>query len=344
MNVANDFARETAGGCSELTKQSAVAVGYGPIGDIAADTAGGGALVVTNYADDSVSVVDTETLTVDSTVYVGGEPLVAAVADNRVYVAAGSASYDAVAVVDTDAKAVIATYPLDLSIRAIAVGPDRKRVFVSRTRGDGADVAVIDTTTDEVTPIEIPMRAAMTIDAVRVSPDGQRLYVAASDTYAAKLVVVDAEEARVVDTVPVLAPIRDVAVSPDDAAVYLLTCDPRRGGAVITIDASTHRIAGTVAFGGFPSQMTLSADGTRAYIVDRMHVAVMCTVTNGIVENLAVGAQPSCVATSPDGTRLYVADYAGVITAFSVSAAVTVPNVQAMAMDVADVRELEPAV
>lgn len=41
------------------------------------------------------------------------------------------------------------------------------------------------------------------------------------------------------------------------------------------------------------------------------------------------------------------ADYDGVITAFSVAAAVTVPNFQAMAMDVVDVpdvRELEPAV
>ncbi|MBV8930205.1 MAG: YncE family protein [Mycobacteriaceae bacterium] len=347
MNTANNSARIHTGSDSELTEVQSITVAHGAIGDIAADTTGGAPLVVANYGDDSISLVNTETVTVDWTVDVGGEPLAVAVADNRVYVGTASASYDCVAVVDTDSASVIATYPLELTIRDIAVSPDGKRVFVTRTSRSTSDVAVIDITADEVSTIAIPTRAAMTVDAVRVSPCGQRLHVAMSDTYAGNVVVVETDTARVVDTVPLLAPIRDLALSPDGDFAYVLSCDPRRGGAVVTVNLKSRRIASAVEVGGFPSQLVLSADGTRAYIVDRQQIAAMCMVTNEIIETVPVGTQPSCVALMPAAAMLYVADCGGGVTTFSVEPAVTLPKFQEMALGVigaSEVRELEPAV
>ncbi len=80
------------------------------------------------------------------------------------------------------------------------------------------------------------------------------------------------------------------------------------------------------------------------YVVYRDAVAVLCLITNEIVDTLAVDAQPSCVATSPDGTRLYVADYSGRITVFEVAAQPSfddVLDVETVALS--EVRELEPA-
>ena len=78
------------------------------------------------------------------------------------------------------------------------------------------------------------------------------------------------------------SPIRDIAFA--DGIAYVLTSDRARGGAVEVIDLSTGRITDTVELGlGAPTQMTMSADNTRAYIVDYDHVTVLCTLTLKIV-------------------------------------------------------------
>ena len=93
-------------------------------------------------------------------------------------------------------------------------------------------------------------------------------------------------------------------------------------------------------------QMALSSDGSRLYIADYQHVAVMCTEINSIVDKLTVTAEPSCVAISPDGTRLYIADHAGAITVMSVAADSTELEAELMAMNLSTtpaLPRLEPA-
>jgi YVTN family beta-propeller protein len=324
-----------------------VRTGRGPIADIAFDTTGGtDTLVLTNYDDDSVSVIDAASLTV-VTVAVGGEPFAATLADHRAYVGTASASHDWISVIHTRTKKVVATYPLALRVTAVAVDPHHKRVFVGATgrdvAGDVADLAIIDTTTDEVARLEIASAAGVVADAVRVGPDGRRVYVAVSDGVGGNLVVVDTDSARAIATVPIGSPIRDVAVSADGTTIDVLIWDPDRGGAVAVVDAATHEIAARIAVGGSGTQMTLSPDGTRAYIVDADQVAVVCTLTNATVDAITVDARPSCVAASTDGTRLYVADYAGAVTALSVAPAAWVYS-EPLVGELTEARELLPAV
>jgi YVTN family beta-propeller protein len=92
--------------------------------------------------------------------------------------------------------------------------------------------------------------------------------------------------------------------------------------------------------------MALSSDGTRLYIADYEHVAVLSTETNSVVDTLTVTAEPSCVAVSPDSRRLYIADHAGAITVMSVAAGPTELETELMTMNVGTVpelRKLEPA-
>ncbi len=320
----------------DITYVGDIAVRRGPIGDIAA---GAGSVVVTNYGDDSISLLNVDTLMVEDTIGVDGEPFAAVVTDDRVYVNTSSASFDGVSVIDTNTMTVIATYPLAFGVTALAISPDGKRIYAGRTGRDHVDVAVIDTTADRVGTIDIATGAGIGIDAVDVDPAGKRVYVATTDARGSQLVVVDTETARVERTVWVGSPIRDLAFA--DGTAYVLTSDRTRGGAVCVIDLSTNRITDTIELGGAPTQMILSPDKTRAYIVDYDQVVVLCTLNLEVVNSVTFSARPSCVAVSPDGGRLHVADYAGGVTVFAVTSTLPLLYSQFMATDPIALPELQ---
>jgi DNA-binding beta-propeller fold protein YncE len=326
----------------DVTPLDPVEVRRGPIGDVAANAA---TVVVTNYGHDSVSFVNSDTLVVEDTIGVPGEPFAVVVSDDRTYVSTSSASHDAVSVIDTNTRTVITTYPLAFGVTALAVSPDGKRVYAGRTGHDHVDVAVIDTTAERVGTIDIASGAGIGLDAITVDPTGKRLYVATTDARGSQLVVVDAETARVDRKVWVGSPIRDICFA--DGTAYVLTSDRARGGAVSVIDMATNRITDTIELGvGAPTQMTLSPDKTRAYIVDYDHVAVLCTLTHAVVNTVTIDARPSCVTVTSDGGRLFIADYAGDINAFSVDSSLPLLYSQLVATEpisLSEPRALEPA-
>ncbi|MDT5135574.1 MAG: hypothetical protein QOE41_4885, partial [Mycobacterium sp.] len=81
---------------SEFAELGSVAVGHGPIADVVVDP-GSSTLAVTNYRDNTVALIDGDDLTAGPATNIGGEPVGAAVADGRLYVATTSASYDSIA-------------------------------------------------------------------------------------------------------------------------------------------------------------------------------------------------------------------------------------------------------
>jgi YVTN family beta-propeller protein len=341
MGTADSHVNDEAHVDPYIASIGTVAIRRGPIGDIAA----GASVVVTNYGDDSVSFVNPDTLAVEDTIGVPGEPFAAVVSDDRAYISTSSASYDAVSVIDTNTRTVITTYPLAFGVTALAVSPDSKRVYAGRNGHDHVDVAVIDTTAERVGTIDIATGAGIGVDAIAIDPTGKRLYVATTDARGSQLVVVDAETARVNRKVWVGSPIRDLAFA--EGTAYALTSDRIRGGAVSVIDMSTNRITDTIELGiGAPTQMTLSPDKTRAYVVDYDHVAVLCTLSHEVVNAFTVDARPSCVATSFDGGWLYVADYTGDVSVFSVTSTIPQLYVHFGVTDqiaLRELRELEPA-
>jgi YVTN family beta-propeller protein len=291
-----------------------VAVRRGPIGDIAA----GDVVVVTNPGHDSISFLNPDGLVREQTIGVPGEPFGVVISGDRAYVSATSASHDSVSVIDTNTRTVIATYPLAFGVTALAISPDGKRVYAGRTGDNHVDVAVIDTTAERVGTIDIASGAGIGIDAITVDPTGKRVYVATTDVRGSQLVVVDAETARVDRKIWIGSPIRDLAFA--DGTAYVLTSDRANGGAISVVEMSTNRITDTIELGiGAPTQMLLSPDKTRAYVVDYDHVAVVCTLTHEVVTTVTVDARPSCVAVDSDGGRLVVGDYDGDVTVFAVA-------------------------
>jgi YVTN family beta-propeller protein len=320
-----------------------IAVKHGAIADLAVST-DGSTLVATHSGDGSVSIIDTAAMTIDAIVAVP-EPSMVSAADRRAYVAAADQNNDGIAVIDTESKRVIAAHPLAESAMDVAVSHDGTRIFAGQAGRHGATLAVINSF-GRTSTIEVANGPGFTVDAVRVSPNGRLVYVGTSDAPSGKLLVVDAHEGRVIHTVPVPSPIRDVALTRDGALAYVATFDTHWGGSVDVIDTAINEITAKVGIGGAPMQIALSPDGTRAYIAAYEHVAVLCTEYNSVVDTIGVTAEPSCVAVSPDGGRLYIADHSGAVTALSVSPDISTLETELMAMTstARESRALEPVV
>lgn len=342
--VANNNARAKAkrAGAQALRGTMDIAqVGRGTIADIAESM---GQLVATSYADSIVSLIEPRSRSIRD-IAVDGEPFAVVATDDRAYVAVSGAEFDGIAVIDVATGAELAAYPLASGVSALAVSPDGKRVFAGRAGDAYIDVAVIDITADRVGTIEIATGAAISIDALAVDHTGRRLYVATTDEMGSQLVVVDTETARIRNTIVIGAPIRSLALGPDNTA-YVLTSDLTARGEVHVVDLAAGRVRGRFSVGDAPTQLVLGADGTRAYVVDYNRVSVFCTQTNVVIDTITADVQPSCVTVSRDGSRLYVADVAGDVTAVAVEAPKPLLYSQFMAtgsVAMHEVRALEPA-
>jgi len=307
-----------------FTVTAEIAVQRGAISGIAVSP-DGTLLTVTHYGDDSFSLIDTVSNAVALTVVDIDEPFAIAVSDTpqrRAYLSTVSTAYDSVLAFDMDDIRVVSAHPVAHSVTDLAVSPDGMRVYASRTAVNGADVAILDTATGTEDAIGIAATAGTTAECVRVSPDGRRLYAAANGPSAAELVVIDTQSKHVLNTVEIGSPIRDIALSRDGATAYVGSCSPDFGAVLDVLETRTGAIANTYKIGeiaGYLTQLALSRDGRRAYLVGDSGVTVWSTATHDVIGSIVTGAQPSCATESPDGNRLYIADYSGAITVLTVA-------------------------
>ncbi|MHA7648449.1 YncE family protein [Mycobacterium sp. ML4] len=328
-----------------------IRVNRGPISGIATSP-DGSRLLVTNYGNDTLAVIDTESWRVVETVAGVEEPFAVAVdGGDRAYVSTVSPAYDAVKVIDLATNSVVASHAVALSVSDLAAGPDGRHVYISRNGARGADVAALDTVSGAVQVIDIATAAGTTTECLRVSADGGRLYVGVNGPAGGQLVVIDtgltpAESGRarwrrknagsgakaaqrrtgptVIGAIEIGLPVRDVAVSPDGGSAYVVSSGPE--AAVIDIvDTRNNKIAGTRKIAeatGLITRLTLSADGDRAYLVSDESVTMLCTRTQDVIDSLDVVTAPSCVLESRDGRFLYIADYSGAVTVAPIAAGV----------------------
>lgn len=331
-NVSETNGRQAAHEVVEIAVE--IAVDAGPISGLAISR-DGSRLVATHYGADSVSVIDTDTLRVVDTIDGVDEPFAIAMAGDRAYVSTVSAAYDSIQVIDVPTNAVVATHPLALSVSDLAVDPAGRHVYAGRNAADVADLAVLDTETGRVRAITVADGAAT--ECVRVSPDGSRAYVGVNGPAGGRLVVIattarpakaggrknkkrttgERTALRVIGTVEIGLPIRDVALSPDGAIAYVASCAPAVGVVLDMVDTRTNKITHTHKvgeIGGILTGMTLSAAADRAYLISDDNVTVLCTRTHDVLATLGAGLRPSCAVESPDGKRLYIGGYSGAVS------------------------------
>jgi YVTN family beta-propeller protein len=156
-----------------------------------------------NNVTNNVSVIDTVTNTVITTVPVGDGPFGLAVSpDGSVVYVANNDTGNNVSVIRTADNTVVATIAAGNDPRGIVFSPDGTRAYVANQgpgAGTPASVSVIDTATRTV--IDTFIVSATQYTNIGISPDGRRLYV--PDTVGATVHIVDAATGALVATVPI---------------------------------------------------------------------------------------------------------------------------------------------
>lgn len=292
-----------------------------------AQTSRGPFAYISNYTDNTVSVIDTATNTVTATISLspsGGRapwPIGVAVhpTGERVYTAnvgiflrgAGSVS-----VIDTSTNTEVTkiTGPLDAfpygfcGINGIALNPEGTRLYFGHVPECGGrhrenQVVVVDTATNEVIAAVDAGPGHGIPSGIAVNPSGTRVYMAIP--IADALSVIDAVNQTPVAWIPVGRMPYGVAVNPSGTKAYVANL---WSNSVSVIDTATNTVVATIPVAVEPSAVALNPTGTRLYVTNTRDrtVSVIDTATHTEIATVSVGVGPAGVAVNPAGTRAYI--------------------------------------
>jgi YVTN family beta-propeller protein len=288
---------------------------------------------VTNQISNSVTVIDTPTNTVVTTIALTGcdgscsTPAGLAVTPDgsRVYVA--NEGNGTVSVISTSTNTVSATITLptcsELCLSApigVAITPDGLHAYVTdpghfaidvidTNPGDGGTFNTV-TTSITATTIISPFSIAIT-------PNGAFAYATefmqGSDTTTTNVNMISTATNAVVATIAVGNDPSGVAVNPNGSTVYV-TNNTSGSVSVFAAGNTNPPSPSTITVGTGPYSVAFTPDGTLAYVVNRGAdtVSVITTSTNTVASTISSGfcavGQLVQIAITPNGTDAYVAD------------------------------------
>lgn len=273
-----------------------IPVGHAPI--LAEITPDGRHVYVTNFDSSSVSVIDTTTRSVITTISVTSGPWGVAVSPDglRAYVACFGTN--TVAVIDTTTHQITASIPGLNKPLDLVVSPDGSRLYVASQGGNRVDV--ISTATDTVVA-SVPVGTGPR--NVAVTPDGTEVYVTEEGANAVD--VIDTSTHTVIATLTGFVFPRGVAVSPDGQRVYVTEYG---GNKLDIIDTATHSVVDTITGLPIPFGVAVSHDGLLAYVArdGDDSVSVIDLVRNEITDTVPGFHAPSWLVVTPDDLEVYV--------------------------------------
>jgi predicted alpha-1,2-mannosidase len=253
---------------------------------------------VSNYSDNTVTPVDTQTDTAGPPIPVGSGPDGMIVTGGLLFVANNNSNN--VTVIHTTTNAVVATIPVGSVAADVSATPDGKTVWVSNF-GSGTVQPIDVATLTAGTPVTVGTNP----ERLAVSPDGTQLWVAnqGSGTVSDVSLATD----TVTHTIAVGAEPFGVAVTSDSQQVYITN-----GGSstVSVISAATDTVTDTIATGSDPQYVQISPNGDTAYVADFGAGGVTpITVATGTAGTfIATGSGAYAVGFNPAGTIAWVVD------------------------------------
>ena len=211
---------------------------------------------VSDYSDNTVTPVDTQTDTAGPPIPVGSGPDGMIVTGGLLFVANNNSNN--VTVIDTMTNAVVKTIPVGSIAADVSATPDGKTVWVTNF-GDGTVQPIDVATLTAGTPVTVGTQP----ERLAVSPDGTRLWVANQGS--GTVSDISLATGAVTHTIAVGAAPFGVAVTPDSQRVYITN-----GGSssVSVIDAQTDTVTSTMPVGADPQYVQISPGGAMAYVAD----------------------------------------------------------------------------
>jgi YVTN family beta-propeller protein len=264
---------------------------------------------VANDVSHNVTVFDTATNTVVSTIDVGSANNPASVVvspdGHTVYVANNPVIHGegTVSVIDAATQNIVGTIQTGGGPYGIAITPDGATLYVTNFYALPADnVFVIDTASQTVIQ---SIAVGSFPHGIAISKDGASVYV--TNAFSNTVSVIDTVTNTVTATIPVGTLPHGISLSPDGSFAYVSN---RGSGSISVLDTNTNAVIGTIPLTAGLEGVAFSQDGSRAYVCHQQadFVSIIDTATNTVIGTISVGINPFGMALGPDGRYLYVAN------------------------------------
>ena len=255
---------------------------------------------VGNFADSTVSVIDTADGKVVATVPVATGPHGMAIApDGRTVYVTGDGS-SSLSIIDTSTDRVAKTVEVGKAPNGITLTPDGKFLLVTVYAEDR--VAFLDTATQAV----VASVAVPKPHTVSISPDGKLAYVTTQDPGHFALTVVDLAARTVARSIPLEKTPRDAEFG-HDGKFYFTQAGV---SAVAVLDPASDKIVAEIQTGVSPHFVNVFHGAPLGMVVVQGpgEVLLFDPATDKPVRSIAVGKQPHWIDASADGKRLYVSN------------------------------------
>jgi YVTN family beta-propeller protein len=281
-------------------------------------------IYVSNYNDQTVSVIDGTQNTITATIPVPGYPAGIGVnsTTNTVYVALGAQSgAGSLAVINGTTNSVTTTVPVDQAPFAVAVNPTTNMIYVTNNFGavagqnnDGT-VSVINGSTNA---LATTFHVGVNPSGVAIDPATNYLYVTiynfdGSGSGATSVKVLDGTAGTVLGSVTPSAPPWLIDINPTTHRAYVTESGPFGGNNVDVIDittASSPTLVAAVPVGADPYGVAVDATDNLVYVSNYggNTVSVIDGLSNTVRQTIPVGSNPQGVAFNPAAASAYIAN------------------------------------
>lgn len=259
---------------------------------------------VPNSGSNTVSVINTTTDTVVSTLPVGKIPVGVAVSLDGKWVYVTNFGNDetpghTVSVIDTATEEVRSMNIEGRKPSGVAVYPNMLKIYVAAFLNK--QVRAVDLITNSDPGIDVGLNPY----GIAITPDGKWVYVTNRGNNTVS--VINTETNNVVKTIHVGESPYGVAVDRNSTKLYVTNMDSDN---VSVIDIKTSKVTASIPVGRYPHGVAVTPDGGWVYVTNHNTpigvVSVINTTINKVTANIPVGKYPCGVSITSDGTKVYV--------------------------------------
>jgi PQQ-dependent catabolism-associated beta-propeller protein len=268
---------------------------------------------VTNERDGTITVIDTKTDRVYSTIKVGGRLRGIRLSPDRsrIWVAISyptneSRGEDKIAELDLKGN-VVAKYEAGTDPENFVVDDNATRLYIANE--DAGTASITDVKANRVIA---SMPVGLEPEGAAMSPDGRWVYITSESS--SSVSVIDTQTGQVVKQFLVGARPREAVFTSDSTRAYITA---ENGNVISVVDTKAHAVVKTIELprGEGSSQLkpkgvVVSRDGKRVYVATGRgnSVAVIDGEHLTLLQFIPVGQRPWGIALTPDGRKLYTAN------------------------------------
>ena len=261
---------------------------------------------VTNYQDETVSIINTALKNLAVKRRVQSNPIPVAINPDGSHIFVGNNGTHSVSVIDAATMNVVQNIEVGSGPESIAITSDGTQLYV--TNFNDNTVSVIQSTPS--LKVLTTLHVGVNPTAITISPDGSQAYVANQGDNTVSVIAVGPNPSVLPSSIPVGLQPNSVAFTPDGTQAYVVNF--LDGTVSVISTASPPTVIATLNVGTFPNALAITPDGTTAYVSNILGGSVS-VIQIGESPNVSVtipcGTFPIGVFIKPDGSQVYVPNF-----------------------------------